>query len=176
MFNGASTQKGQCVPIVGGNLAQAAKDGQRDTITKTQFTVKYSNYINATACYQIVCNCFIITLAPTPIPIHIAHTLFEINSLGRRYTAPNTHIKSNNLRVRRRTHNSEETDTATDVQEKRHDAELSGRSGRLDEEADPVGLEEVAVELAVLLIHGSIPVGIIGNNYQTHIHTRGENH
>jgi len=53
LFNGTSTQKGQFVPTAGKGNAQAAKDGQRDTMHNiihdnnvTQFTVERLSYSN----------------------------------------------------------------------------------------------------------------------------------
>ena len=96
VFNGTSTQdRSICANCGRGKPTQVAKDGQRDyerqfIILNTlhnviQFTIKHSSYKNATTGYLIVwLTCLNITLAPSPVPSRITHSLFGIIiSLGR---------------------------------------------------------------------------------------------
>ena len=92
MFNGTSTQdRSICANCGRVKPTQLAKDGQErqciilNTLhTVTQFTIKHSSYKNATTGYLIVwLTCLNITLAPSPIPSRITHSLFGIMiSLG----------------------------------------------------------------------------------------------
>jgi len=78
------------VPTAGeGNRLKSAKDGQYNAYyitlhdnNVTQFTVKQSNYINATNRLSNRMTYLLITLAPSSILSQIPHTLFDIISLG----------------------------------------------------------------------------------------------